>query len=124
MTTDQITKPTEATTPAQEPETVTLTLPRRHYLPGSETPLTKDGIAEDMITFLSAAVSELGSLCCEHFMFLEPPEYWTLSYGEISNRVVVLYHHLDMIQNILSAAYNMPDKYFRDQLETLIVPGE
>jgi hypothetical protein len=57
-------------------------------------------------------------------MTTEPPEYWALRYGEIANRATVLYHHLDMIQNILSAAYDMPDQYFRDQLETLITPGE
>lgn len=112
------------TAQAQGPETVTLTLPRRHHLPGSKTPLTKAGIAEDMITQLSTAVSALGSLCCEYFMTTEPPEYWALRYGEIANRATVLYHHLDMIQNILSAAYDMPDQYFRDQLETLITPGE
>jgi len=119
MTTAEITQTTETA-----PETVTLTLPRYHHLPDSKTPLTKDGIAEDMITFLSAAVGELGNLCMEHFMFLDEPESWKYSYRAISNRVVVLYHHLDMIQNVLSAAYNMPDQYFRDQLETLILPGE
>lgn len=119
MTTAEITKTAETA-----PETVTITLPARHHLPDSTTPLTKDGIAEDMITFLSAAVGELGNLCMEHFMSLDTPENWNYSYRAISNRVVVLYHHLDMIQNFLSAAYNMPDQYFRDQLETLILPGE
>lgn len=124
MTTDQITKPTEPTPPAQEPETVTLTLPRRHYLPNSETPLTKDSIAEDMITALSGIVDEMGNIAADYFMFLEEPEIWKYGYRAISSRICVLYHHLDIVYNFLAAAYNMPDKFFRDQLETLIVPGE
>ena len=124
MTTEQITKPTETTTPAQEPETVTLTLPRRHYLPNSKTPLTKDGIAEDMITALSGIVDELGNIAADYFMFPEEPEIWKYGYRAISSRICVLYHHLAMVYSFLAAAYDMPDQYFRDQLETLIIPGE
>ena len=124
MTTDQITNPTEATTKAQEPDTVTLTLPRRHYLPNRKTPLTKDGIAEDMITDLSCIVDELGNISADYFMSLEEPEIWKYGYQTISSRIRVLYHHLAMVYSFLAAAYNMPDQYFRDQLETLIIPGE
>lgn len=124
MTTNQITKPTEATAPAQEPETVTLTLPRRHYLPNSKTPLTKADIAEDMIAYLSEIVNDMANLAVDHFMFTDEPENWKYSFKPIASRIIVLYHHLEMVYNFLSMAYDMPDKYFRDQLETLIVPGE
>ena len=91
-----------------------------HFIPGSNIPLTKDSIAEEMVEHLSAAVDMLGRFRERYYITIEPPEGYIENYRATAAECALLHHYMRMISDKLSAAYNMPSPYYLAELETLL----
>ena len=95
----------------------------RHTIPGTDQPLTKQSIIEDMTAYLDPAVKTLGNLWERYFSLKEVGPGYKEQYPQIAAELEAIYHHLSMINDQLQAAHGMPSPYYRASMETLLDPS-